>query len=329
MTSCIEGILDGQRLSVDESRSLMHMMVRDEFPLAQVAAILTTFRVRGMSVDLLDGFSQALLELATPVDLGSYDLIDVCGTGGDGKNSFNISTTVAFILAGAGYTVAKHGNGAASSSCGSSNALEALGISLTADSAQLRRSLEASGVCFLHAPLFHPSLKRIGPLRRELGFKTVFNALGPLVNPARPQHQCTGVYSLELQRLYSALLQRRQANFAVVHSLDGYDEVSLTGPVRVVTNRGNYEFSPECFGCEVLSSESLQSPGGIQESAVLVKEILEGRASPSHEDVTCANAALAMWSYEGKGAIAEYMEKARESVRSGRALRALKRSQEV
>lgn len=329
MSSFVEGILEGQRLSVEESRSLMRAMLSDEFPLAQVAAILTAFRVQGVSVDMLDGFSQALLDVATPLDLGAYDLIDVCGTGGDGKNSFNISTTVAFILAGAGYAVAKHGNGAASSSCGSSNVLEALGISLTADSCQLRRSLERNGVCFLHAPLFHPTLKRIGPLRRELGCKTVFNALGPLVNPVRPQCQCTGVYSLELQRLYCALLQRRKVKFAVVHSLDGYDEVSLTGLVRVVTHKGWYEFSPDYFGCKVIPPESLQSPGGIQESAALVVKILEGHGSPAHEDVTCANAALAMWSYEETGTIAEYMEKARESVRSGRALGVLKRSQEV
>lgn len=329
MSSLVEDILEGRRLSVEEGRSLMEEMLHDQFPLPRVAALVTCIRVRGVTVDLLDGFSQALLDAATPVDLRTDNLVDVCGTGGDGKDSFNISTTVAFILAGAGYKVAKHGNVAVSSSCGSSNVLEALGVPLTADTSRLQRSLEQSGVCFLHAPLFHPALRRFGPMRKELGFKTVFNALGPLVNPVRPSYQFAGVYNLELQRLYSTLLQRRGGRFAVVHSLDGYDEVSLTGVARVTTRQGTYELRPRDLGVSTLSPESIRGPGDAVAGAALITAILEGRGSSAHEDVTCANAAVAIHSFEGGGELSYCMERARESLRSGRALQALRRSKEV
>jgi anthranilate phosphoribosyltransferase len=329
MSSLFEDILEGRRLSVEEGRTLMENMLHDQFPITRVVALVTCLRVRGVTVDLLDGFSQALLEAATSVDLGCADLVDVCGTGGDGKDSFNISTTVAFILAGAGYRVAKHGNVAVSSSCGSSDVLEALGVPLTADPSRLRRSLERSGVCFLHAPLFHPAMRRFGAMRKELGFKTVFNALGPLVNPARPSSQFVGVYSLELQRLYSTLLRRRPGRFAVVHSLDGYDEVSLTGVARVTTRQGAFEVHPQTCGVSTLSSASIRGPANAAEGAALITAILQGQCSPEHEAVTCANAAVAMHSFEGHEDISHCMEKARESLRSGRALQALQRSKEV
>jgi anthranilate phosphoribosyltransferase len=329
MTSLVEDILEGRRLSAEESCGLMNQMLQDEFPLARVAALVTSFRIHGSTVDLLDGFSRALLDAATPVDLGAADLIDVCGTGGDGKDSFNISTTVAFVLAGAGYRVAKHGNVAVSSSCGSSNVLEALGVPLTADQSHLRGSLERSGVCFLHAPLFHPVLRRFGAMRKELGFKTVFNALGPLVNPARPSYQYSGVYSLELQRLYSNLLHRRGGRFAVVHSIDGYDEVSLTGVARVTTDSGTYEFRPRDFGVVPVLPDSIRAAGGAAEGAALITSILHGKASAAHEDVVCANAAVAMSAFEGSQDISRFMGEAKESIRSGRALEALRRSREA
>lgn len=327
MRESIEKAIAGASFSIDESAALMHAILSDEVPLAQVAAVLTALRIHGVSLDMLDGFAGALLDMATRTDLG--DVIDVCGTGGDGKGSFNISTTVAFVLAGCGFRVAKHGNSAVSSSCGSSNVLEALGIELTADVDRLQRALDKTGICFIHAPLFHPAMKRVAGLRRELGFRTVFNALGPLVNPARPLFQYSGVYDLELQRLYGYVLQRRGGKFAVVHSLDGYDEVSLTGSVRVVAHSGTSEYGAKDFGVTGVSPQDLKAPTTVAESASLVTDIVEGRGSPIQTEVVVANAALAMYYAQGTRSLAEYQEIARESIRTGKALEALQGSRRV
>lgn len=329
MKTNFEDVIEGRRLSVDESRALMHEILRDTMPLSRVAALLTALRIHGISVDLLDGFTQAVSEVAAHVDLGSRDLLDVCGTGGDGKDTFNISTAVAFVLAGAGYKVAKHGNVGVSSSCGSSTVLEALGVKLVADRDHLCRSLDQSGVCFLHAPLFHPAMRRVAPVRKELGFRTVFNALGPLVNPANPAFQYNGVYNLELHRLYSYLLRRREKRFAVVHSLDGYDEVSLTAPTRITTREGTQEITASDLGVAPLTQADLRAPGSIDESARLLIAILERRATSAQTAVVIANASVAMMAFEGKGSLADYRARAEESIHSGAARTSLQRSIEV
>lgn len=324
----IEAICDGKILSVEEARDLLHRLVREDVSSANIAALLTALRCRGLTVELLEGFSQGLLDLAVPVDLGGADFLDLCGTGGDGKRTFNISTTVAFVVAAARYKVAKHGNNAVSSSCGSSNVLQALGVPLHGDVDKLRRGFERNGICFLHAPLFHPALKRVAPARQELGFRTVFNALGPLVNPARPRFQLAGVYSLELQRLYSYLLQRRGDRFAVVHTLDGHDEVSLTAPTRVRSSRGEIDLTPDSFGFRHVSAEELNAPAEIARCAKLVIDILEAKGTPAQEAAVVANAALVMRSYDESGELPEYVERARTAIHSGAARAVLTRVRE-
>ena len=250
----------------------------------------------------------------------------MCGTGGDSKGTFNISTATAFVLAAAGYKVAKHGNYAVSSSCGSSNVLEALGITLTANEDDLKKSLAVSNVCFLHAPLFHPAMKRIAPIRKELGFRTVFNMLGPLVNPARPSFQANGVYDRELLRLYGYLLPRQGKRFAALLTTDGYDEVTLTAPLLVVTERSSYELTPSDFGASVLQPGDLVGGKTIDESAVLLRSILEGKGTKPQEDVVSASAGLVTWTKEGTGTLSEHVTRAREIIRSGAGAKVLTRS---
>jgi anthranilate phosphoribosyltransferase len=252
--------------------------------------------------------------------------MDVCGTGGDGKSSFNVSTTVAFVLAGAGYHVAKHGNYAVSSSCGSSNVLEELGVRFASDSESARHALERSGVCFLHAPLFHPVLKRVAPVRKSLGIRTVFNVVGPLVNPARPEFQLSGVYNLELLKLYSSLLRRRGQRFAIAHSLDGYDEVSLTGTTRIAALDGELDISASDFGHDPIDPQELVAGVTVKDSADIVRRILNGTGTAAQELIVVANAAVAMWKFEGKGTLREYADRSVESIRSGKAALALHQS---
>ncbi len=330
----VQEIVAGHELTVDQSRNLMRRIVTGELPPGQVAALLTALAIRGLTVDLLDGFSSAALELAVPLDLGVESIIDVCGTGGDGKDTFNVSTTVAFVLAGAGYHVAKHGNVAVSSSCGSSNVLQELGVPLSADPEYLKRSLERNGVCFIHAPLFHPAFKQVSAVRRELGFRTVFNALGPLINPARVGYRYSGVYSLEVQRLYSYLLRRRSERFAVVHALDGYDEISLTGVVRVVADCGAWDLAANeiVASLERASNEvagAIVAPATSGESAKVIERVLisksnEGGITAIQRSVVVANAAVALWCFEGtRDTLARYVALAEESIDSGRAYEAL------
>lgn len=337
----VHEIVAGRVLTSDESRQLMHTLARGEIPAAQVAALLTTFAVRGLYLDLLDGFVSAARELAEPLDLGvsgqgASGLIDVCGTGGDGKSSFNISTAVAFVLAGAGYRVAKHGNVGVSSSCGSSTVLQELGVELSRDPQRLQRSLDRYGVCFIHAPLFHPAFKRIAPIRHELGFRSVFNALGPLINPAPIQFRYAGVYNLELQRLYSYLLRRRGERFAVVHGLDGYDEISLTATARIVAECGVWELAARDLDMAPVLPHEIVAPPTPRESAKLLERVLQprdsggiaGRIAP--RDVVVANAAVAMWCHEGATRErAHYLAVARDSIESGRAYRVLQGCREV
>lgn len=324
----IEAICDGKTLSAEEARDLLCRLVSEDVSSANIAALLTALRSRGITVELLEGFSQGLLDLAVPVNLGGDDFLDLCGTGGDGKRTFNISTTVAFVVAAAGYRVAKHGNNAVSSSCGSSNVLQALGVPLHGDVDNLRRGFERNGICFIHAPLFHPALKRVALVRQELGFRTIFNALGPLVNPARPRFQLSGVYSLELQRLYSYLLQRRGDRFAVVHTLDGHDEVSLTAPTRLRSSLGEVDLTPESFGLRGVSAEELMAPAEIDQCAKLIVQILECRGTTAQEAVVVANAALVMRAYDGGGELPEYVERARTAIHSGAARAVLTRVRE-
>ena len=326
MKQQLEEILNGKRLSVEEARVLMHLALQESTNGAQLAALLTLLRARAVTLDELDGFSRAVLELATLLDLSPYSVMDLCGTGGDNRNTFNISTATAFVLAGAGYKVAKHGNYGVSSMCGSSNVLEELGVKFSTDREVLLRALEATNVCFLHAPLFHPILGRAQAVRRELGFRTVFNMLGPLVNPAQPAFQINGVYDRPLLRLYGYLLARRGAHFATLFTTDGYDEVTLTAPLEIITRAGRRQLQPEDFGLFKVAHSEIKGGASIAESAKILVAILEGRGSPAQQAVVTASAGLAMWCSAERGLLIDHVEQARETISSGRALKVLKDS---
>jgi anthranilate phosphoribosyltransferase len=326
MKEQLEAVIHGRKLSPQDARALMLAALEDPVNTSTASALLTALRIHGVSVDELEGFSQALLDLATPIDLASEDVLDVCGTGGDSKGTFNISTATAFILAAAGYKVAKHGNYAVSSSCGSSNVLEALGLSFTANQDSLKKSLMTTNVCFLHAPLFHPAMKLVAPIRKELGFRTVFNMLGPLVNPARPTFQVNGVYDRELLRLYGYLHTRQGKRFATLFGTDGYDEVTLTAHLLVVTERGRYELAPCDFGVAPIQAGDILGGKTIEDSADILRTILQGKGTKPQEDVVSASAGLVMWTKEGSGTLAEHVSRARDIVRSGAGEKVLTRS---
>ena len=309
-----------------EAHRVVLGIARGEYNPAQIAAFLTVYLMRSVTVEELAGFRNALLELCQPVSLGGHDVMDVCGTGGDGRNTFNISTLSAFVLAGAGQPIAKHGNHGVSSISGSSTVLEQLGVRFTADSGQLQRQLDEAGICFLHAPLFHPALKNVAGLRKELGVKTFFNMLGPLVNPARPRLQLVGVFSLELARLYAYLHQQEPAGeYLVVHSLDGYDEVSLTGPVKLLGRRGEELLTPQDFDLPTLAPEALFGGDTVGEAAHLFTQVLRGEAPAAHRAVVLANSALALRTAGRAASIEEGLALAAESLDSGRARQAFEK----
>jgi anthranilate phosphoribosyltransferase len=292
---------------------------------SELAAFMTVYLMRSITVEELLGFRDALLELCIPVNLNGYDILDIVGTGGDGKNSFNISTLSCFIVAGAGGKVAKHGNVGVSTISGASNLMESAGYKFKNDDAKLRTELEESGVCFLHAPLFHPALKNVAGVRRQLGIRTFFNVLGPLVNPAFAQHQLIGVYSLELARVYNYLFQQTDKKYAIVHSLDGYDEISLTADTRVITNQGERDWTPEQLGKRKVFPEDIYGGNSVEEAAKIFMKILKGDGTWAQNAVVMANAAMGLYTM---GKFASYEEcylAAVESLESGAAQNAFKK----
>ena len=248
MKKILQYLFEHKTLSRDKAKEILLNMSRGQYNESEMSAFITVFLMRSITIEELQGFRDALLELCVKVDLGNHQVMDIVGTGGDGKNTFNISTLSCFIVAGAGQKVAKHGNYGASSISGSSNVMEQLGYVFKNDNDRLRKELEASNICFLHAPLFHPALKIVGPIRKNLGVRTFFNMLGPMVNPASPAFQLVGVYNLEMARIYNYLLQQTGNAFTIIHSLDGYDEISLTSDTKVITNKGEKVMTPEQLG---------------------------------------------------------------------------------
>ncbi|HEY4336227.1 MAG TPA: anthranilate phosphoribosyltransferase, partial [Puia sp.] len=248
MKKILQYLFEHKSLSREQSRDVLTRIARGEFNDSELAAFITVYLMRSITIEELQGFRDALLELCIRVDLDGQETIDIVGTGGDGKNTFNISTLSCFIVAGTGYKVAKHGNYGASTISGSSNVMEQLGYKHKNDPGQLRKEIDEAGICFLHAPLFHPALKAVGPIRKALGIRTFFNMLGPMVNPAFPKFQLVGVYNLEMARVYNYLLQQAEGQFTIIHSLDGYDEISLTGDTKVITQDGERIMTPEQLG---------------------------------------------------------------------------------
>ncbi len=260
----------------------------------EVTAFMTVYLMRSITIEELEGFRDALLELCVRVDLSNYELIDIVGTGGDGKNTFNISTLACFLVAGAGHKVAKHGNYGASSISGASNVMEHLGYKFKNENEKLEREVDKAGICYMHAPLFHPALKTVGPIRKNLAMRTFFNMLGPMVNPANPAVQLIGVYNLEMARIYNYLLQPTNKSFTIIHGLDGYDEISLTNDTKVITNAGETIVTPEKLGKRMVSPSDIRGGSSVEESARIFVKILEGEGTWAQNAVVLANAAMAL-----------------------------------
>ncbi len=324
MKNILNKLFEHQRLTKEEAYETLTSITKGEANEAQIAAFLTVYLMRNISVEELDGFRQALLDLCIRLDVSDFETIDLCGTGGDGKNTFNISTLASFVVAGAGVKVVKHGNYGVSSVCGSSNVLEALGYRFKNEASILRRELDEAGICFLHAPLFHPALKNVGPVRRALGVKTFFNMLGPLVNPAFPDCQMTGVFNLELQRLYAYLLQPTGRRFKVLHTMGGYDELSLTASAKCISNEGETTLQPDLFG-GCLNEEDLSGGSTIEANARIFMDVLEGNGTKAQNRVVVANAAVALNCIFPEETLEDSIAKANESLESGAALGALKK----
>ncbi len=280
--------------------------------------------MRSITIEELTGFRDALLELCIPVNFEGYNHIDLCGTGGDGKNTFNISTLASFVVAGAGGRVAKHGNYGVSSACGSSNVMEYLGYEFTNDVDKLRRDIETAGICVLHAPKFHPAMKNVAPVRKKLGVKTFFNMLGPMVNPSFPKHQLVGVFSLELARFYNYLYQQSDKRYVILHSLDGYDEISLTGSFKMINNEAEQILQPNDIGMQQLQQEQLFGGDTIPEAAKIFVDILEGNGTEAQNNAVIANAAMAVNCLNEGQSIADSVAAAKESLISGKAYKAFK-----
>ncbi len=321
MKKLLNTLFEYQELSSDEARQVLHEIAGGKYNHSQIAAFLTIYRMRPVTVEELRGFRKALLDLCLRIDLSEYQAIDLCGTGGDGKNTFNISTLTSFVVAGAGYQVAKHGNYGVSSVCGSSNVMEYLGYQFSNDQDQIKRELDVSGISFLHAPLFHPAMKAVGPVRRELGIKTFFNMLGPLVNPSRPAFQLTGVFNLELARLYKYILQKEGNRYTIVHALDGYDEVSLTGPFRIITPERDEVLEPKGIGFRQLRAEDLFGGETVAEAADIFTQVLSGKGTASQNEVVLANTSLAISTLAPGLDREQVREKAESSLLGGKALK--------
>jgi anthranilate phosphoribosyltransferase len=323
MRKYLSTLLAHGTLSRDAAREALLAIGRGECNEHEATAFMTVFLMRSITIEELEGFRDALLALCVPADLGTTDLVDIVGTGGDGKDTFNISTLSCFIVAGAGQRVAKHGNYGASSVSGASNVMERLGYRFKNDVAALKGELDGAGICFLHAPLFHPALKNVGPIRRNLGVRTFFNMLGPMVNPARPDYSLVGVFSLEMARIYNYLLQREGRPFTIIHGLDGYDEISLTNDTKVIRRDGEQVLSPEYLGRRRVQSGDLTCGGTAESASDIFRAILEGRGSWSQNAVVLANAAMALQCTGRYPSYADAYAAAVQSLDTGSALRCL------
>ncbi len=324
MKDVLKRLIAHQTISTEEAKQIIVNISNDMYNASQIACFLSVYMMRSITIEELQGFRDALLELCIPVDLSNYDAIDIVGTGGDGKNTFNISTLSSFITAGAGVHVSKHGNYGVSSTSGSSNVMEHLGVKFSNDEDYLKRCLDKAGICILHAPLFHPAMKNVAPIRKELGVKTFFNMLGPMVNPSFPKSQLLGVYSLEILRLYSFLYQKTDKNYNIVFALDGYDEISLTGKAKIISNHSESLLSPEDLGLKTVKQSDIFGGDSIAEAANLFVKIISGNGSEAQNNVVCANAGLAIATNK-QISHKEGFELAKESLFSGKAKESLKK----
>lgn len=325
MKKILQYLFEHKTLSREAAKDVLVNIGQGVYTEHEVTAFMTVYLMRSITIEELLGFRDALLALCVKTDLTGYDTIDIVGTGGDGKNTFNISTLACFIVAGAGQKVAKHGNYGASSISGSSNVMEQLGYKFKNENSKLKKELDEAGICFLHAPLFHPALKTVGPIRKNLAMRTFFNMLGPMANPAHPTYQLVGVYSLEMARIYNYLLQQTEKPFTIIHSLDGYDEISLTNDTKVITNEGEKIMTPEELGKRMVSAEDISGGNSVEEAAKIFKTILQGEGTWAQNAVVLANAAMALHCTGIYKTYDEAYNAAVNSLESGRAQQALQK----
>lgn len=329
MKQILNRLFEHDCLTRAEAREIMLRISRGEFNESQIAAFMTVFLMRSITIDELSGFRDALLELRIPVDLSEFPAIDIVGTGGDNKNTFNISTAACFVVAGAGYHVVKHGNYGASSVSGASNVMEAHGVKFTADSDKLRKSLDQCGMAFLHAQFFNPAMKMVAPVRKALAVRTFFNMLGPLVNPCIPKFQLLGVYNLKLGRMYNYLYQQTDTEYTIVNSLDGYDEISLTDDFKYFSSEGEQIVTPESLGFARCTEADLYGGETVEEAARIFDRVLSGEATEAQTNTVIANAAYAIQTFDRTKPLAKCIDAARNSIQSGKAFATLKRFIEI
>ncbi|WP_456442429.1 anthranilate phosphoribosyltransferase [Psychroserpens sp.] len=324
MKNILNRLINHESISSEEAKRVLVDISDGKFNQSQIASFLTIYMMRSITLEELQGFRDALLELCIPVDLSDFNAIDLCGTGGDGKDTFNISTLSSFITAGTGVKVAKHGNYGVSSSSGSSNVMEALGVKFTNDVDKLKQTIDKAGICVMHAPLFHPAMKNVAPIRKELGVKTFFNMLGPMVNPSFPKNQMVGVFNLELQRIYGYLYQNTDKNYSIVHALDGYDEISLTGNTKIISNTSETILLPSDLGLNQIEQSEIFGGTTVAEAAKIFKIIINGKGTKAQNNVVCANAGLAIATVK-QISHQDGFHLAKESLESGKAKTSLER----
>lgn len=322
MKKILQSLFEHKTLGREQARDVLLAIGRGQYNEHEITSFMTVYLMRSITIDELQGFRDALLELCVPVKLDEQ-VVDIVGTGGDGKNTFNISTLACFIVAGAGQPVAKHGNYGATSISGASNVMEQLGYRFKNDEKALQREVKEAGICFLHAPLFHPALKVVAPIRKNLGVRTFFNMLGPMVNPASPAYQLVGVYNLEMARIYNYLLQQTGRAFTIIHGLDGYDEISLTNDTKVITRTGEQVMTPEQLGKRMVREEDLAGGASVGEAAALFLAILQGKGTWAQNAVVLANAAMALYCTGRYASYEDAYLAAVNSLDQGKALAAL------
>lgn len=320
MKKILNRLTQYETLTEKESRDIIIDISEGKLNTSEISSFLTIFMIRNITIEELNGFRKALIELSLKINLNEFDPIDLCGTGGDEKDTFNISTLASFVTAGSGVKVAKHGNYGVSSSCGSSNVLEYLDLKFNNDSDKIRKAVDKANICFLHAPLFHPAMKNVAPVRKELGLKTFFNMLGPMVNPSMPKKQVVGVYNLELARIYNYLYQTTDINYNIIHSIDGYDEISLTKGTKVYSRESEFILDSEDFNLKDIDSKNIRGGKDIESSSKIFMDVLNGEASNDQENVVCANASLAI-AISKNISIIEAFDKAKESIKTKNALK--------
>ena len=328
MKKILEYLFNYNKLKYDQAKEILIDITSNKYSHSEIASFMTIYKMRNPSIEEMEGFRDALLEQCIKIDFDDFNTIDLCGTGGDGKDTFNISTISSFIVAGSGFKVTKHGNYGVSSNCGSSNVLEYLGVKFSNDENHLKKCLDQSNICYLHAPIFHPSMKNVAPIRKDLGFKTFFNLLGPLVNPSSPKNQITGVYNLEIARLYGYIFKNTNKNFSIVYSLDGYDEISLTGSFKLINNFSEIISDCNYFKLQKTMAKDILGGKSIEDSANIFKNILSGKGTNNQVNVVLANSSLAIQTITNKD-IDECIEIAKESIESGKAYSSLKKLIEV